>query len=221
MPKLICRGAFVRFVDLRFDEKSNSNYVKLNLTAEYSDVVRAAMEWEPLPDSFEGGDLTGQLGPGSLLLTPNGRDMKKHEMELEFNRVDSFSAVRVKDRKTDAETVELRFCVVTQAPHAAAIVEGYLAKIGKGEGQLRFNYEVQQELPAATDAQPGLVDGTEADTGCTACNNGIPLREDEPGKHESGAKCTRKDEGATLASASTMGEGRKGARSKPRETPVN
>lgn len=145
MPKLIFRGSFIRFVDLRYDEKAKTRYVKLNMSAEFTDPVREAMGWSPLPDSFTGADLSGELTATKFVLTPNGKEINT-ELALDVKQVADFSVVRVKDDQEGATHCELRFQIVTTAKGAAALAEAYLDVVGKGQGQLRVNYEEQTKM---------------------------------------------------------------------------
>ncbi len=69
------------------------------------------------------------------------------------------------------------------------------------------------------DVTPGMLVKAEIDYGCVACNNGIPMADGMPGRHASGADCTRPAESpdaAPLASAAVMGVGTHQAKRKPR-----
>ena len=143
MPKLIFRGASIRFVDLRYDEKSKTTYTKLNFTAAFSDPVREAMEWGEPPAGLSSGDLDGEMNATHFILTPNGSELKKHEMQLDAKTIGAFRFVR-----SDAGDT-LRFQIITSVDGAAALAEQYLRTIGVGEAQLRVNYEQQSELEIA------------------------------------------------------------------------
>jgi hypothetical protein len=160
MPKLLFRGAYVRFVDLRFDDKSKTTYTKLNFTASFSEPIREAMEWGAPPPGFSSAKLDGSMTATHLVLTPNGRELKTHELQLDAREISGFEFHRVKDGESTAE--ELRFQIVTSVDGAAAQIEQYIRAIGKGEGQLRVNYEQQSELPLAEDAQEPLISEEQA-----------------------------------------------------------
>ena len=151
MPKLLFRGAFIRFVDLRYDEKSKTTYTKINFTASFSEPIREAMEWGEPPAGFASADLDGQMAATHLILTPNGRELKQHELQLDAKEISAFKLVRVEDENETTHN-ELRFQVATTSADAAALLSQYLSTIGKGEGQLRVNYDAQSEMDLAEDA---------------------------------------------------------------------
>jgi len=87
VPKLIFRGASIRFVDLRYDDKSKSTYTKLNFTAQFSEPVREAMEWGEPPEGLATGNLDGEMNATHFILTPNGSELKQHEMQLDAKTI--------------------------------------------------------------------------------------------------------------------------------------
>ena len=52
MPKLIFRGASIRFVDLRYDDKSKTTYTKLNFTTQFSGIVTSVDEAAALAEQY-------------------------------------------------------------------------------------------------------------------------------------------------------------------------
>ena len=160
MPKLIFRGAYLRFVDLRYDDKSKTTYTKLNFTSAFSEPVREAMEWGGPPAGFASAKLDGEMTATHLILTPNGA-LKQHEMQLDAQSIGGFELHRVKEGEGTAN--ELRFQIVTSVDGASALAEQYIRAMGKGEAQLRVNYEQQTEMPLEADAQERLISEAQAD----------------------------------------------------------
>lgn len=160
MPKLIFRGAYVRYVDLRYDDKSKVKYVKINFTAAFSEPVREAMEWGEPPAGFSSAKLDGDLSASHFILTPDGKELKIHELQIDAKSIGNFEVVRVQIGEDSYEN-ELRFQVVTSAAGAASLLESYLEAIGKGTGQLRVNYDRQEELPL-DDKQERLISEEQA-----------------------------------------------------------
>lgn len=181
MQKLIFRGAYIRYMDLRQDEEAGA-FVRLHLTAAYSEPVQQAMDWEPVPESITSAKLSGRLAATHLILTPNGRELKQHELQISCNDVCDFQLFRVKNEDGETTSTELRFQAKTSQEGAAALIENYIRRIGKGEGQLRVSYTKQEELDLGEDAG-------EKDTGCIDCNNGVPLDANDPSLHASGQPC--------------------------------
>jgi hypothetical protein len=153
MPKLILRGAFIRFVDLRFDDKSKQKYVKLNFTAAFSDPVREALEWGEPPAGFDSAKLDGDLTASHFILTPDGKELRQHELQLDSTAISNFEFARVKVGEDSFEN-QLRFQIVTSAVGATGQVEAYIEAIGKSTAQLRVNYEQQAEMPLEDKQEP-------------------------------------------------------------------
>lgn len=204
MPKLIFRGTKIRFIDLRYDDKSKTPYVKVNFTSAFSDPVRQAMEWGEVPAGFASANLDGEFNATHMILTPNGgAEMKQHEMQINAKEIGGFKLVRVKGDDGDSTSNELRFQVVTADPEAAFKLRDYISKIGKGEAQLRVNYTQDGELALDGEKDP----------------QGKLISEDQA---RDTAKASDDVAGPTLASAREVGGGRSGGRAKEKKLePVN
>ena len=163
MPKLIFRGACIRFVDLRYDDKSKTKYAKINFTAAFSEPVREALEWGEPPAGFASAKLDGDLTASHFILTPDGKELRKHELQMDSTGIGNFEITRVKVGEDSYEN-ELRFQIVTSAFGAAGRVEAYLELIGKGSAQLRVNYEQQAEMPLEDKQDPLISPEQAADT---------------------------------------------------------
>ena len=176
MPKLILRGTFIRFIDLRYDEKSKTPYTKINFTADFSDPVREALEWGEPAAGFTSGDLEGEYTASHLILTPNGKELRTHEIQINAQSIGDFSFHHVKGREDEGEHDELRFQVVTSDPEAPLKLRDYIAAIGKGEAQLRVNYEQQESL----DISPGKSDDADDEERLISKEQAEDTMEDEP-----------------------------------------
>jgi hypothetical protein len=203
MPKLILRGAFIRFVDLRYDDKSKQKYVKLNFTAAFSEPVREALEWGKPPVGFDSAKLDGDLTAIHFVLTPDGKELRQHELQLDSTGISNFEFARVNVGEDNFEQ-QLRFQIVTSAVGAAGRVEAYIEAIGKGTAQLRVNYEQQSEMPLEDKQEPLISREQARDTSEETDNI------EETSNPDAAAPL------APLASAVAMGEGTHQKR-KPRE----
>ncbi len=191
MPKLIFRAALVRFTDLRYEEKARAKYVKINFTAAFSEPVRNAMEWGEPPAGFASAKLDGDINASHFILTPDGKELRQHELQMDCSSISNFEVHRVKVGE-DSHENELRFQLTTSAPAAAARVEAYIEAIGKGTAQLRVDYEQQSEMDLGEDKQERLISEEQA--------------------HDT----SEETDGAPLASAAVMGEGTHQSKRKPR-----
>lgn len=177
MPKMIFRGAVIRFIDLRYEEKAKTKYVKINFTAAFSEPVREVMEWGEPPAGFASAKLDGDLTANHFILTPDGKELRAHEIQMDASAISNFEVHRVKTGE-DSHENELRFQVVTAVPGAAAQLEAYLETIGKAGAQLRVNYEQQEplDLKHEDDKQDRLISEEQAaDTSAAADEPGAPL----------------------------------------------
>jgi len=193
--KILFRGARLKYFVGRDTE---AGFVaRIHVTADFTDPVREAMSWGEPADGFSSGKLDGELNATHFILTPNQRELKQHELQLDVVKVDDFQFFRVKS-EGGGDTEEVRFVIHSAVEGAAGLVEQYIRRIGTSEksgGQLRVNYEVQGELP--------LEGG-----GCEDCANNVPLQAGDDEVHASGRRCLKKlaenvtkTEGAPLASA--------------------
>ncbi len=153
MPKAILRGAFVRFIDVRYDESSKMVYTKINGTADFSDPVRELMEWGEPPAGYGSANLDGDLHLTHFILTPNSKAQHENQIQIDARSLGQFQFHRVKSGE-DSTSQELRFQIVTTAPDAPALIANYLSIVGKSPGQLRVNYEQQADLPLAEAEEP-------------------------------------------------------------------
>lgn len=169
MPKLTFRGCFIRFVDLRYDEKSKTCYTKVNFTASWTEPIREAMEWGQPPEGFASAKLDGELVATGFELIPNG-DLKQHGFDLEAKEASGFELHRVQNDDGDSVSNELRFQIITTASKAGQKLAAYLGVIGKGEAQLKVTYEAQSELEEEASQQERLI--TEEQAADTALVDG-------------------------------------------------
>lgn len=151
-------------------------------SATLNQAVLEKMEWTEAPECFTGGKLEGEIACISLELIPNESDRKG--IELELARLVRFETKRkeLKESRGKGHRTELWFKVICQDMKGAGKLENYkMSNVGKSKLIVSFEKTAKQEdLP-----------GAEEDTGCIACNNGVPLMEDNPKKHQNNRKCTR------------------------------
>ena len=190
MSKLIFRGASVRYSDTRMDE--SGVFSRIYMTAAFSDPVREEMGWGAPPEGFTSAKLEGRLNATHIILTPNSKELRQHELQIDVNEISDFQFARVKNEGSESTSTEVRFVVRTAVDGAAALIEQYLRKIGKSEGQLRVNYEKQEELPGM-EAKAGAreEDGADDAPNCVDCENSIGFMPGDYSTHLSGQKCDR------------------------------
>lgn len=236
---MLFRGAFIRFVDLRYDADASASHSRIELTTDFSDTIAEEMGWNPM--SFltdlptvaqialsdylkehgtlgwiEAAGITSSKLKGSITATgieliPNGMEMKKYSLSLEANEVRNFSLVRLTDKEGSTTSLELRFQVAISQKGAAARLENYLDHVGQGIAQLKIGYQKQDDL----DLQANHEDEEQEseDSPCTACNNGVEFSDDAQTMHTNGQKCRSVKEPA-LASAKEAAGGTPGRKKK-------
>ena len=222
MSKLLFRAARIRQADLR--EGKDGVFLKIGLTAAFTDVIREQMGWDH--PGVVSGKLKGDLTATHFVLVPNDKELVQHTLELTANRIYDFKYTQIEE---DGEVVgeDLNFAVDTNVEGASTYVETYMRRIGTSErsiGQLRVAYEEQLLLGCNTAAQPSL-DGAEVeqpeDKGCIECNNSIPFMDGDPSMHASGQPCAAYEggpAGPVLAPASLMGGTHQRKRGRPKTT---
>ena len=206
MPKLIFRAAYIRFMDLRYDDKSKQKYVKLNFTAAFSEPVREALGWGEPPAGFASAKLDGDLTASHFILTPDGKELRQHELQMDSSGISNFEVARVKTGE-DSHENELRFQIVTSAGGAAGLVESYLEAIGKSTAQLRVNYEQQAEMPLEDKQEPLISREQARDTSeetDRSATNATSMSEEGADDHDVFVACTEEN-ALPLAPAATMG----------------
>jgi hypothetical protein len=195
MSTIIFRAAFIRYADLRTKEEAGC-FARIHFTSEMSRPVLEAMEWEPIPDCFESTKLTGELTARSLILTPNQKELRQHEIQMECSDISDFQLFRIQGEDGESTRTELRFIARVREPGAIARIENYMRLVGtstKSAGALKITYTDQQNLPLDKE-----------DDGCVDCNNKVPLEPNDASLHVSGQPCKRhkpETESQTLASA--------------------
>jgi len=146
MSQLTFRGAFLRFADLRH-KKEAGVFARLHFTADLTKPVMEAMEWAEIPDCMNSAKLCGLLTARNLVLTPNQKELRKSEIQLDCNEVGDFQLFRVQDKDDkDSTRTELRFVARVVARGAIAVCEEYLRTVGTSQGALKIAYEDQGEL---------------------------------------------------------------------------
>jgi hypothetical protein len=162
MPTLNLRGAYIRYLDVR--PKEGMVLSRLHMTADFSDTVCGEMGWgHELKDQIkDSAGLEGLIGAGQMVLTPNSRDLKTHEMQFAFHEVRDFKLHIVTGEDGETSGAEVRFVLVSAAPQAAELTAAWFANIGTGEpvANLRLRYAEQakiteEQMQAAKDAEPG------------------------------------------------------------------
>ena len=145
MPNTVFRGAFVRYADVRCDDEAGK-FIRLHLTADWTDVVRDHMGWEDVPETVSRATLSGTLNALRMTLTPAQKELKQHELAIDITEAADFVLVRQEDEEGEPKGSELRFMVRTTQAGAGAMIENYIERIGRGAGQLVIAHEKQEGL---------------------------------------------------------------------------
>lgn len=145
MPNLLFRGAFIRHFDVRHDEDAKK-FIRIHLTADFTEAIMEKMEWETVPDCVPKATLTGQITAHHMILTPSGKELLQHELQIAISEVRDFQLVRVKDEEGEPNGQELRFVALSNQAGAAALIESYIENVQRGVGTLKVAAQ-QQDLP--------------------------------------------------------------------------
>ncbi len=177
------RGATIRYTDFR--RKEGGSYVRIHVTSEFTQPVMEAMGWEDPGRSLGEGKLLGELAGTHMVMTPNEKKLRQHEISLDVNRVNAFKLVSV--TKDEVTKRELRFVITSPIDGAVALVEQYVRHVSTFEGALKVSYSKQETMDLGDDAKASA-----QGVGCTSCENEIDFTDDKQKKHVNGLKCTRK-----------------------------
>jgi hypothetical protein len=161
--KIIFRGAFIRYADIRRAKEGGEVFTRIHMSCDFSDVVREQMEWDDPGDSVKMAKLTGELCAREFLLTPGDKALKQHELEIAINDASDFQVVMLKDEDGEPSGRQLRFIVRSPGDGVEALVGQYIRRVGIHEGQLKISYEPQakQEVLPGTQVDQQDEDGQE------------------------------------------------------------
>lgn len=118
------------------------------------------MDWQELerPKNFKGRaldeaatemDLEGELHGRTMILTPNEKELKKLEFQIDIQQVKDFRLHTVSEESSKRK--ELRFQIITSVAGALGEIETYTDAIGQGKGSLRISYVQQSELDLSSE----------------------------------------------------------------------
>lgn len=210
MESITFRGAFVRHYDGRKGE--GGAFVRIHMTADFSDTVVEALEWEDPGHSSTDTKLEGELMASNFILTPGDKMLAQYEIQFGIRSVGDFKMVRVVDGESKRR--ELRFTIGSNVAGVAAMVDDYIRRVGDHQGALKVSYsrEEQQALPLRTAStakekepeapEPKAEAAPEADF-CVSCENNLPLTA-AGDYHTNGTPCKNSAKhglGSSLASA--------------------
>lgn len=144
MPSILFRGARIRYADLRTEEAGA--YARLHLQADLSGPVMEAMGWGEIPEGVTSAKLSGKLSGHYLVLTPNDKSLRQHEVQLECGDVSGFAVVPEKDDQGEVNGYRLNFIARTNQVGAIALVEQYLRVCGECDATAKVKFEKQEQL---------------------------------------------------------------------------
>lgn len=222
---ILFRGAVLKHFDLRQGKEGGDVFVRIHMSADYSEQVREKMAWPDISDSITDCKLSGSLLGTNFILTPGDKQLKQYELNFDISSVEDFQVVALKDDDGDVCGRELRFVVRTPKDGVEAFCGQYIRRVGRHAGALKISYTVQEHLDLAEKQEPAAEepDSEERDTGCISCNNRIPFEDSENLRHSNGMACSRGGDGgsATLASAREAAGGTHAKKRQQRRQPVD
>lgn len=120
-----------------------------SFSASFTDKVKQAMGWQDIPECMTGGKLEGDLHATEAVLSPNEKELRKHQVSLDVARVLNFETVRLELERSKGKghRTELRFKVQFTDPNGARKLEQYLISCGKSRLTIAYTKApVQEEL---------------------------------------------------------------------------
>lgn len=147
MASILFRGARVRYADLRSEEAGI--YARLHLQTDLSGPVQEAMDWGEIPEGINSAKLTGKISGHHLVLTPNDKQLRNNEVQLDCGDIGDFALVPSKNDDGEVDGYRLNFVARTNAVGAIAKVEAYMRVCGGADAALKISYQKQGELELA------------------------------------------------------------------------
>lgn len=149
---LIFRGVTIRYLDMRRKSES-APFVRLHLTADLSDNVRATMGWS-VGDNQSSGSFIGSINAVAAIFGPNQKKlpgMEVAEVNVECHEVGDFTFSEVKGKDGATKGMKLDFIIRSNEIDAEAKLGAYWRQIMGGDSQLKVTYSgigKQQNLEA-------------------------------------------------------------------------
>jgi hypothetical protein len=144
MPSILFRGARIRYADLRSEEAGV--YAKMHLQADLSWPVQEAMGWGEIPEGVTSAKLSGKLNGHNLMLTPNDKALRQHEIQMECGDIGDFALVPEKNDDGAVDGYRLNFIARTNEAGSIAKVEQYLRTCGGADALCAISYQKQGQL---------------------------------------------------------------------------
>lgn len=149
MSQLTFRGSVLKCAELCRPKKGGV-CLRIHFASEITAPVIEAMKWQDMPECVEGAKLSGCIiAPEKFVLTPNDKELKQYEIELEAAEVTDFAVQRI-EKKDESVRTELRFVVRSNQVGAEVRIAEWMRLIGGAEAALKVSYQTavpQQQLP--------------------------------------------------------------------------
>jgi hypothetical protein len=174
----------ISFIGLEIEQFTRKKEgTEISCACELTKAVLDKMEWNEAPECYKGGSLDGECTASVASFEPSEGTASRPGIDLDAVQLHSFKTVRLENKGTRGKghRTELRFKITCGDLAAAQKIEGYFMLPGTSKLSITFEKVVKPTQAGFDDAE---------DTGCTACNNHVPLQPDNPRKHDNGVKCT-------------------------------
>lgn len=131
-----------------------------SFTAQLTDSIIEAMNWEPCPESFTGGDPEGELSAKQADLVPSEKALSMHRCVLSIQTVYKFEIVRreLEGKRGKGHRFDLKFKMDFDDLKGCKKLEQYMLTLAGAEGSLTVQYEKQAELNLEDDKQGKLAE---------------------------------------------------------------
>jgi hypothetical protein len=159
MPNILFRGARIRYADLRTEEAGV--YARLHLQSDLSGPVQEAMGWGEIPEGVSSAKLTGKLSGHHLVLTPNDKALRQHEIQMACGDISDFALVPEKNEDGEVDGFRLNLIARTNEVGAIAKVEAYQRVCGGCDAALKVSYQSQAQLELGEAAEESDEDEAE------------------------------------------------------------
>jgi len=154
MSSLIFRGVQLRYFDGRYKDDAGY-FTRLHLQADLSDPIREHFGWGQIPEGLTTAKFVGALTSRNLVLTPNDKALRQHEVQMECSEVGDFAATSETNDEGEVTGHRLNFIARSVESGAATRLEQYLRTVGRGDAALKVSYEKQEKLDLGESGEGG------------------------------------------------------------------
>lgn len=158
MSKITFRGATIDKYE-SYCSNAGQTTVEIHFKASWSEPVCETMGWTKEPKGFGNGSLDGKLAGISMMVEPNGAQLRDYRFDI---RIDSIGKFKHVAKEKDGEVVDrsLTFIATTTDESAPLCLDKWLRAVGPSDStaQVAATYNAEEQMDLAEDGEPSEED---------------------------------------------------------------